>query len=50
MERQPQNQEFRINPENFHPCNLQGQNTLQQVSKKLVLLKVLGTLQSEYTL
>ena len=22
MESQPQNPEFRINPENFHPCNL----------------------------
>ena len=21
MESQPQNPEFRINPENFHPCN-----------------------------
>ena len=28
MERQPQNPEFRINPENFHPCcygNLQSE-------------------------
>ena len=22
MESQPQNPEFRINPENFHPCNI----------------------------
>ena len=22
MESQPQNPEFRINPENFHPCNV----------------------------
>ena len=26
MESQPQNPEFRINPENFHPCTLQGVN------------------------
>ena len=25
MERQPQNPEFRINPENFHPCILMFQ-------------------------
>ena len=25
MESQPQNPEFRINPENFHPCNLPTQ-------------------------
>ena len=24
MESQPQNPEFRINPENFHPCNLKA--------------------------
>ena len=25
MESQPPNPEFRINPENFHPCNSQNQ-------------------------
>ena len=24
MESQPQNPEFRKNPENFHPCNMNG--------------------------
>ena len=24
MESQPQNPEFRINPENFHPCSIHG--------------------------
>ena len=31
MESQPQNPEFRINPENFHPCN-QHNKTLTLVS------------------
>ena len=26
MESQPQNPEFRINPENFHPCDTEGDN------------------------
>ena len=26
MESQPQNPEFRINPENFHPCLQEGNN------------------------
>ena len=33
MESQPQNPEFRINPENFHPCVLSGLIWVQTVRK-----------------
>ena len=29
MESQPQNPEFRINPENFHPCNMVASHGLK---------------------
>ena len=35
MESQPQNPEFRINPENFHPCNY-GKHS--KISNKLFVL------------
>ena len=34
MERQPQNLEFRINPENFHPCTYEKANNKGTVPKQ----------------
>ena len=47
MESQPQNPEFRINPENFHPC-INGLNKLIHSKchvSNLVILMKLGPLQ-----
>ena len=41
MESQPQNPEFRINPENFHPCNENQHNIInnnQPTHEILVLI------------
>ena len=34
MESQPQNPEFRINPENFHPCNHEIGEYIHKFSSK----------------
>ena len=34
MESQPQNPEFRINPENFHPCCILSKSTNRQDSRQ----------------
>ena len=33
MESQPQNPEFRINPENFHPCNCHEQTLVSKLCR-----------------
>ena len=46
MESQPQNCEFRINPENFHPCE-HGYDVIQVfIPYKRLLSKVLSPFQS----
>ena len=48
MENQPQNPEFRNNPENFHPCDMDktgrrtsdGGNGNHSVSLPIILLKI----------
>ena len=50
MESQPQNPEFRINPENFHPCSTkqqikclaQGHNTVTSPVASLKLSTILS--------
>ena len=37
MESQPQNPEFRYNPENFHPCSYSVRNKRSYVSANLLL-------------
>ena len=41
MESQPQNPEFRNNPENFHPCVLVSQSTLLGHEKEYHFIDVL---------
>ena len=50
MESQPQNPEFRINPENFHPCRickhghlLEAFAHMQQVPKSCVLANTISS-------
>ena len=55
MESQPQNPESRINPENFHPCNIKRIPSINRIQSRCKCLrlqtfnKVTGkTLQVEY--
>ena len=45
MESQPQNPEFRINPENFHPCTflISQLNLLKFVIKIISLIHILSS-------
>ena len=40
MESQPQNPEFRINPENFHPCTLHSELSFDHLRYEIVKSKI----------